>query len=134
MSPVSGEGTPRHAAGPGIPPVAAPTVTVVLPVRNESGRLDAVLEDVLAQEYPADRVEVLVVDGASTDDTRERAERAARRDARVRVLDNPRRLSSAARALGAEAARGAYVAFVDGHCRIPNRDWLASHVDPFERT
>ena len=52
----------------------------------------------------------------------------------MRVLDNPRRLSSAARALGAAAARGRYVAYVDGHCRIDSPTLLADMVDLFERT
>jgi glycosyltransferase involved in cell wall biosynthesis len=107
---------------------------VVLPVRDEGARIEAVLRDVLGQEAPEDALEVLVVDGRSTDDTRARAERVAAEDPRVRVLDNPRRLSSSARAIGAREARGRYVAYVDGHCRIESRTWLASLVDLFERT
>jgi succinoglycan biosynthesis protein ExoA len=109
-------------------------VTVVVPVRNEAAHVEAVLDDLLAQDFPAARTEVLVVDGASTDDTRARVEAVARRDGRVRLLDNPRRLSSAARAIGADAARGRYVAYVDGHCRIPSRTLLSDMVALFERT
>lgn len=111
-----------------------PRVTVVLPVRNESGHIERVLADLLAQDLPATELEVLVVDGQSTDDTRARVEALAARDGRVRLLDNPRGLSSAARAVGAEAARGAYVAYVDGHCRIPSRTLLSDMVALFERT
>ena len=100
-------------------------MTVVLPVRNEGPAIETVLGDLLAQEFPADRLEVLVVDGLSTDDTKARALAVAARDPRVRVLDNPARLSSAARAVGAAAARGKYVAFVDGHCRVRSRTMLA---------
>jgi glycosyltransferase involved in cell wall biosynthesis len=111
-----------------------PLVSVVLPVRNEAAHIEDVLADLRAQEFPADRVEVLVVDGESTDDTRERVRRVASADPRVRLLENPARLSSAARALGARESRGLYVAYVDGHCRIPSRTWLADHVEAFERT
>lgn len=109
-------------------------VTVVLPVRNEGAHVEAVLADLLAQEGPRERVEFLVVDGMSTDDTRSRVEAVSRRDPRVRLLDNPRRLSSAARAIGAKAARGRYVLYVDGHCRVPSRTLLADLVALFERT
>jgi len=112
----------------------APRVTVVLPVRNEGGHVERVLADVLAQDLPAEDLEVLVVDGRSDDDTRERVTAIAGCDARVRLLDNPDRLSSAARKIGAEAARGAYVAYVDGHCRIPSRTMLSDMVALFERT
>ena len=109
-------------------------MTVVVPVRNEGEAIETVLSDLLAQDLPAAAFEVLVVDGASTDDTRARALAVAARDPRVRVLDNPARLSSAARAAGAAAARGRYVAYVDGHCRVRNRAMLRDMVDLFERT
>ena len=109
-------------------------VTVIVPVRNEGAHVDALLGDLLGQDFPPERLEVLVVDGQSTDDTRARAEAVAARDPRVRVLDNPRRLSSAARALGASAARGRFLVYVDGHCRIDQRRLLADMVDLFDRT
>jgi len=109
-----------------------PVLSVVLPVRNEAGHIEQVLADLRAQDIAPDDVEILVVDGRSTDDTRARVEAVAADDARVRLLDNPQRLSSAARALGAQAARGRYVAFVDGHCRIPNRSLLRDMVALFE--
>jgi glycosyltransferase involved in cell wall biosynthesis len=111
-----------------------PLVTMVLPVRNEAAHIEQVLADVLAQEPPDGDFEVLVVDGRSTDATRERVEGVAAKDARVRLLDNPDRLSSAARAIGAEAARGRYVAYVDGHCRLPSRTLLRDMVALFERS
>ena len=116
------------------PPCDDPLVTVVLPVRNEGAHLDDILSDLLSQEVGAGLMEILVVDGESTDDTRSRAAAAAARDERVRVLDNPRRLSSAARAIGARAARGRYVLYVDGHCRIPSRSLIADLIDLFEQT
>jgi succinoglycan biosynthesis protein ExoA len=121
--------TPAAAA-----PAATLDVTVVLPVRNEGAHIDGILGDLLAQEFPHDRVEILVVDGQSTDDTRARVEAVAAIDGRVRLLDNPRRLSSAARAIGARAARGRFVAYVDGHCRVESRTLLADMVAIFERT
>lgn len=116
------------------PPPSTIDVTVVLPVRNEGGHIDLVLGDLLAQTFPAERTELLVVDGRSDDDTRARVATAAARDRRVRLLDNPRRLSSSARAIGVREARGRYVAFVDGHCRVPRTTLLADMVELFERT
>src|SRR4051794_28515217 len=47
------------------PPLAShPFVSVILPVRNEARRLARCLEAILAQEYPADRLEIIVVDGS----------------------------------------------------------------------
>ena len=77
---------------------ATPSIdlTVVLPVRNEGPHIEGILEDLLDQELGDLAMEVLVVDGESDDDTVARAEAVDRRDDRVRVLTNPRRLSSAA--------------------------------------
>lgn len=48
-----------------------PLVTVIMPVRNEGEYIERSLGAVLAQDYPAERVEVIVADGMSTDGTRE---------------------------------------------------------------
>src|SRR5438046_2854788 len=114
--------------------VAPPVVTVVVPIRNEAEGIDLVLGDLLAQQPPEGGFEVLVVDGLSSDGTRERGETLAARDPRVRLLDNPRRLSSAARRLGTREARGEYVLFVDGHCRVRSRTLLVDLVALFRRT
>ena len=48
-----------------------PLVSVILPIRNEARYIARSLGAVLAQDYPADRMEVVVADGMSTDGTRE---------------------------------------------------------------
>lgn len=110
----------------------APAITVVLPVRNEAAHIGDVLADLRAQDLDPAEVEILVVDGRSTDATRERVGAIAAEDPRVRLLDNPVQLSSGARAVGAAAARGRYVAYVDGHCRIPSRTLLSDMLALFE--
>ena len=89
---------------------AAPSVTVALPVLNEERHIDAALDAIARQTYE-DIVEILVVDGGSTDRTRELA---ARHD-RVRVLDNPARFQAAAMNVALEHARGEVLVRADGH-------------------
>jgi glycosyltransferase involved in cell wall biosynthesis len=96
-------------------------ISVVIPVHNEAAHLGALFEDLLHQDYPTDRYEILVADGNSTDRTREIVERYARESVpRVLWLPNPRQLSSAGRNVGVEASRGELILFIDGHCRIPS--------------
>ena len=127
--------TPTHRPPPGsdVSPEAV-DVTIVMPIRNEAAHIEQVLADVLGQDTGDLRIEVLVVDGRSTDDTRARVQRVVDRDARVRLLDNPQRLSSAARARGTREARGRFVTIVDGHCRIPSTTLWQDMVALFERT
>ena len=66
---------------------AQPPVTVVVVAHDEAARIGAKLASCLAQNYPADRLRVLVVSDGSTDDTAARVR--AVRDPRVRLLDMP---------------------------------------------
>ena len=111
-----------------------PDISVVMPVRNEAAHIEAILGDVLSQSLGELSLEVLVVDGRSTDATRELVAEVAARDPRVRLLDNPLQLSSAARARGSHHAKGRYIAVIDGHCRLPSDTLLRDMVALFERT
>jgi poly-beta-1,6-N-acetyl-D-glucosamine synthase len=81
----------KHRPGPPIrkAPIV-PSVTAVVAVRNGAAWLGAKLESLLAQDYPAASLTVLVVSDGSTDATAEIARVHASRDARVRVLEIPR--------------------------------------------
>lgn len=95
-----------------------PLVSVVLPVRNEGRHLRRCLQAIAAQDYPADRIEVVIVDGQSDDDTRRIAAEFARNRPAVRVLDNPHRRIAPALNIGFDAARGEVIVRVDGHTLV----------------
>lgn len=109
-------------------PAGDPVVSVLLPVLDEGPRIDDCLDAILAAEYPRDRLEVLVVDGGSADDTRERAARRAGADPRVRVLDNPRRTAPAGLNVGLAEARGEVVLRMDARA-LPERGYVRTCVD-----
>ncbi len=94
-----------------------PSVTVIMPVRNEAAYIERSLGAVLAQDYPADRLEVLVVDGLSTDGTRQIVSQMAQ-PPRVRLLDNPAGIVPPGMNIGIGQARGEIIVRVDGHCEI----------------
>lgn len=96
--------------------VADPEVTVVIPAWNEERHIGLCLESVLGQSHRD--MEVLVVDGASTDRTREIVEATAARDNRVRLLDNPGRAIPGGLNTAARAARGRYLVRVDAHATV----------------
>lgn len=94
-------------------------VSVIVPCRNEAGYIGACLDSVLASEYPADMMEVLVVDGRSDDGTRAVLDEYARRDPRIRILDNARRTTAVALNIGIRAARGPILVRLDAHVVYP---------------
>src|SRR5689334_11551429 len=103
-----------------------PFVSVVVPTLNENGTIAATLERLTDTSYPRDRFEVLVLDGGSSDGTQATAERIAarlRQDKGIvlRVLDNPRRLQSAAVNLAVEEAdaRSDWLIRCDCHAEYP---------------
>lgn len=101
-----------------------PMISVVVPIRNEERFIDQTLEYIRNQDYPKDKLEILVVDGRSTDRTREIVEQIGAEDSRVKLLDNPKCLSSAARNVGAREAEGDIVMYIDGHVYIDNDQLL----------
>jgi succinoglycan biosynthesis protein ExoA len=110
-----------------------PFVTVIVPVRNEERCLERTLCSLLTQRYPSDRFEVLVADGQSEDDTRAIVLRLQTCHGNLKLLDNPRRLSSAGRNLAVQQARGDYLLVVDGHCVLETPDYLRRLVEIFQR-
>lgn len=110
-----------------------PLVSVVIPMRNEAASIGALLETVLAQEYPADRLEVLVVDGDSDDGSAAVVNAVAARDPRVRLLHNPQRIVPPALNIAIRAARGDIIARVDGHTRLAP-DYLRVGVETLARS
>ncbi|MEO8048882.1 MAG: glycosyltransferase family 2 protein [Acidobacteriota bacterium] len=95
-----------------------PFLSVLIPCRNEVGSLGRCLASVIASDYPEDRLEVLVVDGASTDGTREVIAEWARSHARIRMLENPAGTTPAALNRGISAACGDVIARLDAHAAL----------------
>ena len=89
-------------------------VSVIMPVRNEEAFIARSLGAVLAQEYPPEALEILVVDGESNDGTCDVIHSLPGAD-RVRILPNPGRNQAAGMNVGLSAARGDVVIRVDGH-------------------
>jgi len=87
-------------------------ISVLLPVFNGSQFLSRAIESVVQQTYP--KWELLVIDDGSTDDSAMVAERFSRVDERVRVLRKENRGISAALNSGLEAAKGEFIARMDG--------------------
>jgi glycosyltransferase involved in cell wall biosynthesis len=90
-----------------------------MPVRNEADFIEQAIKSILDSDYPSEKMEVLVVDGESDDGTRPIVEKLAESDARIKILDNPRRVVPTAMNIALRQMRGNVFIRIDGHAKIP---------------
>jgi GT2 family glycosyltransferase len=99
------------------------SVSVVIPVRDDSRRLDVCLAALCAQTYPRDRYEIVVVDNASAQSPAD----VAAAHGPVRLLSEAQPTSSAARNAAIRSSQAEIFAFTDADC-VPTLDWIANGV------
>ena len=105
-------------------------VTIGIAIHDEAAQLDDRIADVLAQEVPFE-LDVIIASDGSTDETAQVAAAAARRDARIRLLDLPRGGQAAAQAAIFAASRGEIVVLTDAETRFRPGS-LAALLAPFD--
>ena len=102
-------------------------VSVVIPTYNEEAFVQALLRNLQEQDYPADRLELLFVDGQSTDATRTRLLEAQRELPSIQVIDNPERYVPYAMNHGIARAKGEFIVRMDAHSIYP-RNYISRLV------
>lgn len=103
-------------------------VTVIMPIRNEAGFIRESLQAVLNQDYPQDWMEILVVDGMSTDGTREIVQDFREAFPNIRLIDNPGKIVPTGMNIALQQAQGEMIVRVDGHCII-QQDYVRRCVE-----
>jgi glycosyltransferase involved in cell wall biosynthesis len=104
-----------------------------MPCLDEARFIEACLRSVRAQTYPADRIEILVADGGSTDGTRDVLARLTAEDPRIRMIDNPQRIQAAGLNRVIRASSGAVVVRMDVHAEYAP-DYVEKCVEALART
>ena len=98
----------------------AQSVTVLIPARNEERHIERCLRAVLAQDFPHDRMEIVLVDGGSTDSTASAAtEVLAHGDVRWKVVENPVGTTPSNLNAGLAVASGDVICRVDARSLVP---------------
>jgi glycosyltransferase involved in cell wall biosynthesis len=110
-----------------------PVVSVVVPMLDEAGFIEACLQGFEAQDYPAELLDVVVVDGGSTDGSRDYVDKLAERVRWVRVVENPKGRASAAFNAGVAAAKGSVVCLFSAH-GVPDPGYVRRSVEVLEET
>ncbi|HKV84321.1 MAG TPA: glycosyltransferase family 2 protein [Ktedonobacterales bacterium] len=107
--------------------MSEPFVSVIMAVRNEAAFIAESLGAILEQDYPAERMEILLADGASEDDTLGIV-RALPGAERIRIVSNPLRVQSAGLNLLIPESTGEFIIRIDGHTIIA-KDYVRRCVE-----
>jgi glycosyltransferase involved in cell wall biosynthesis len=99
--------------------MSLPMVSIIIPCRKEQGWIDKCLRSVIDNDYPKDKLEVLVVDGMSEDGTRAAVQAVAAAHPFIRLIDNPRKITPAALNIGIAEAKGDVIMRMDAHAVYP---------------
>ena len=109
-----------------------PSVSIVIPTYNEIENIERLIDEFLATNYP-NLLEILIVDGDSTDGTPEKVASLSRRNPKVKLLHNPLRIQSAALNIGLEASQGDIYLRADAHCDYAS-DYIERCVEALQKS
>jgi len=103
-----------------------PFFSVIIPVKNEAEILKKCLNSLLNLDYPKNRLEIIIADGLSTDNTKEVAESFG-----AKVVRNEKEVVVSGRNVGFEVAQGDLIAFTDADCTF-SKFWLKNSLKYFQ--
>jgi len=102
-------------------------VSIVIPSRNEAKYISKVLENILSQDYPADLIEVIIIDGESDDNTLYNISTYKDKFKNLKILNNPAKVVPHALNIGIKSATGSVIIRMDAHSEYPT-DYVYSLV------
>lgn len=105
-----------------------PFVSIVMPVRNEADFIEKAIQGILENDYPADKLEILVADGCSDDGTQDIVNNISQKDHRVRLLENKGRIVSTGLNMALKQIRGDVFIRIDGHAEV-TKDFISKSVN-----
>lgn len=104
------------------------SVAVIIPTLNEERFIARCLDSVIAQSYPFEEMDVMVVDGGSKDRTKEIVEEYHEQYPNVRFLNNPGRIQSIAFNIGVKNSDAPYIVRLDAHA-LYEKDYIQKCID-----
>lgn len=102
-------------------------ISIIIASLNSARVLESCLKSLRSQKYPQSKLEILLVDGGSTDNTLNIAKKY-----NCHLINNPLKTAEAAKALGLSKSTGDLVALIDSDNILPNKNWLKKMILPFK--
>jgi glycosyltransferase involved in cell wall biosynthesis len=105
-------------------------ISFVIPCRNEAKYISETINSILNQKNQYKDIEIIVVDGLSTDGTREIISELSSKDSRVKLIDNEKLITPIALNLGIQKVSGNFIFILGAHSKIAN-DYIEKCMDIF---
>lgn len=102
-------------------------VSIIIPCLNERDYISGCLDSILNNDYPADKLEILIIDGISDDGTRERIKEYTGKYHNIKLLDNPGKITPSALNVGIKNSGGDVIIRMDAHTEYPT-DYISKCV------
>ncbi len=107
-------------------------VSVIIPVRNEADTIIGTLDNIVSQDYPKDRFEVIVADGMSDDGTTQLIEEYSKKNKQVTLILNENRIVPTGLNLTLSIAKGEVIVRMDAHSFYPS-NYISTLVEALYR-
>ena len=108
-------------------PDTLPSISIIIPTFNESGFIVDCIKSLTLGAYPCEKIEVLVVDGGSTDDTAVQVRSLSGASLNIKLLDNPKKITPAAMNIGINAASNELLMWCGAHA-VYDKDYVINSV------
>jgi len=114
-----------------------PLVSVIIPTLNSAKTLKDCLESIVVQDYPKDKLEIIIADGGSTDSTLNiisefsGASNLHPQPSNIHIVPNNLKTGEAGKSAGFKYTKNDIIAFIDSDNILPDKDWLKRMVKPF---
>jgi len=107
-------------------------LVIVIPTYNEEQYVGACLDSLVSNDYDKQRMEIVVVDGRSTDNTRNIISEYCRDYVFIRMIDNPKRIKPAAFNLALKLTDSNIVMLIDAHAVYPS-NYISNLVEGLKK-
>jgi len=110
-----------------------PFVSIIIPCWNEEKFIGKCLDSIINQNYPKEKLEVLVVDGMSEDKTREIIREYSEKYSNLKLIDNHKKITPSALNIGIKNSRGEFIVILGAHAFIRN-DFISKNIEYLKKT
>ncbi|MBL4655714.1 MAG: glycosyltransferase family 2 protein [Bacteroidia bacterium] len=95
-------------------------VSIIVPCRNEENYIGPLIESVLNQDYPSEKIELLIMDGMSDDNTRNIVTQYSNNHSFIQLIDNPKKYVPFALNKGIQSSKGEIIIILGAHSVYPD--------------